>query len=55
MAAAHEIHYFIAANGHTFGGGSADAPQITSWVSAHFTKETVGGGTVYNLAQPSTS
>ncbi len=32
MVAAHEVHYFIGANGHTFGGGSGDAAQITSWV-----------------------
>ncbi len=55
MVAAHEIHYFITANGHSFGGGSGDAAQITSWVTAHFAKETVGGQTVYNLSQPSTS
>ncbi len=28
---------------------SNDASQITSWVEAHFTSETVGGVTVYNL------
>ena len=55
MVAAHEIHYFIAANGNSFGGGSGDAAQITSWVAAHFAKQTVGGQTVYNLSQPSTS
>jgi 4-amino-4-deoxy-L-arabinose transferase-like glycosyltransferase len=49
MVAAHEVHYFIAANGHTFGGGSGDAAQITSWVQSHFTKQTAGGETVYNL------
>ena len=52
MVAAHEVHYFIGANGHTFGGGSGDATQITSWVQAHFTKQTVGGVTVYNLTRP---
>ena len=52
MVAAHEIHYFIGANGNTFGGGTGDAAQITSWVTAHFTKETVGGETVYNLTRP---
>ncbi len=52
MVAAHEVHYFIGANGHTFGGGSGDATRITSWVEAHFTKQTVGGVTVYNLTRP---
>ncbi len=52
MVAAHEVHYFIGANGHTFGGGSGDATQITSWVQAHFTRQTVGGVTVYNLTRP---
>ncbi len=55
MVAAHEVHYFIGANGHTFGGGSGDAARITSWVEAHFTKQTVGGVTVYNLARPARS
>jgi hypothetical protein len=34
------------------GGGSGDASQITSWVEAHFTGETVGGTTVYDLSSP---
>ena len=55
MVAAHEVHYFIGANGHTFGGGSGDATQITSWVESHFTKQTVGGVTVYNLSRPASS
>ena len=52
MVAAHEIHYFIGANSNTFGGGSGAASAITSWVTSHFSKETVGGQTVYNLAKP---
>ena len=55
MVAAHEVHYFIGANGHTFGGGSGDATQITSWVDSHFTKQAVGGVTVYNLSRPASS
>ena len=55
MVAAHELHYFIGTNGHTFGGGSGDATQITSWVEAHFSKQTVGGVTVYNLTRPVSS
>jgi 4-amino-4-deoxy-L-arabinose transferase-like glycosyltransferase len=53
-----KIHYYIAGGGG-FGGGagggpgastSDDASQITSWVESHFTSETLGGVTVYNLA-----
>ncbi len=56
--AAGKIHYFIAGGGG-FGGGvggaggggtSDDASQITSWVESHFTSQTIGGVTVYNLA-----
>jgi hypothetical protein len=46
----HDIHYFVGANSDSFGGGSGDAAQITSWVKAHFRAETVGGETVYNLS-----
>jgi 4-amino-4-deoxy-L-arabinose transferase-like glycosyltransferase len=35
------------------GGGSSDAAQIAAWIEAHFTPQTVGGMTVYNLAVPS--
>jgi 4-amino-4-deoxy-L-arabinose transferase-like glycosyltransferase len=52
LVAAHEIHYFIGANSNTFGGGAADAEAITTWVTSHFKKQTVGGETVYNLTQP---
>jgi 4-amino-4-deoxy-L-arabinose transferase-like glycosyltransferase len=55
MVAAHEVHYFLGANGHTFGGGSGDAARITSWVQSHFTKQTVGGETVYDLTSPTSS
>jgi 4-amino-4-deoxy-L-arabinose transferase-like glycosyltransferase len=53
-----KIHYYIAGSGG-FGGGavggpgggtSDDASQITSWVESHFTSETIGGVTVYNLS-----
>src|SRR5207244_122850 len=49
MVAAGEIHYFAGANQASFGGGSGPAAQITAWVRAHFTAETVGGVTVYDL------
>jgi 4-amino-4-deoxy-L-arabinose transferase-like glycosyltransferase len=41
-----KIHYFI--SGST-GGSSSSAAEITSWVKAHFTAQTVGGVTVYDL------
>jgi 4-amino-4-deoxy-L-arabinose transferase-like glycosyltransferase len=46
----HDIHYFVGENSHSFGGGSGDAAQITSWVAAHFRAQTIGGETVYDLA-----
>jgi 4-amino-4-deoxy-L-arabinose transferase-like glycosyltransferase len=48
--AEHDIHYFVGANSHSFGGGSGDAAQITAWVEAHFRSQTIGGQTVYDLA-----
>jgi len=51
----HEIHYFVGANADSFGGGSGDAGQITAWVRAHFSAQTVGGETVYDLAAPASS
>jgi 4-amino-4-deoxy-L-arabinose transferase-like glycosyltransferase len=57
-----KVHYFIASGGGGIGGfggpggagggSSDDASQITSWVESHFTAETVGGVTVYNLTSP---
>jgi len=51
MVAAGEIHYFVGANQASFGGGSGPAAQITTWVRAHFTAETIGGVTVYDLTR----
>jgi 4-amino-4-deoxy-L-arabinose transferase-like glycosyltransferase len=51
MVAAGEIHYFVGANQASFGGGSGAAAQITAWVRAYFTAETVGGVTVYDLTR----
>jgi 4-amino-4-deoxy-L-arabinose transferase-like glycosyltransferase len=45
-----EIHYYLGENTETFGGGTGSS-AITSWVSAHFKTETVGGVTVYNLTE----
>jgi 4-amino-4-deoxy-L-arabinose transferase-like glycosyltransferase len=52
-----KIHYFIASGGGGFGGGggSGDATQITSWVEAHFTSQTLGGVTVYDLTTGTSS
>lgn len=51
----HKIHYFIGQNQASFGGGSGDAAQITAWVAKHFTSQTVGGVTIYNLTSPKSS
>ena len=50
LVSEHKIHYFVGQNRSSFGGGSGAAPDITSWVEAHFTAQTVGGVTVYDLA-----
>jgi hypothetical protein len=39
----------VGQNRSSFGGGSGTAAEITSWVEAHFTAETIGGVTVYDL------
>jgi 4-amino-4-deoxy-L-arabinose transferase-like glycosyltransferase len=58
-----KIHYYIAGSGGFGGGGfggggaggSGDASQITSWVESHFTAQTIGGVTVYNLTTGASS
>jgi 4-amino-4-deoxy-L-arabinose transferase-like glycosyltransferase len=49
-----KIRYFIAGGRGGgpggAGGSSNDASQITSWVESHYTAQTVGGVTVYDLA-----
>jgi 4-amino-4-deoxy-L-arabinose transferase-like glycosyltransferase len=62
LVAAHEVHYFVAGAGGGFGGaggagrgGGTDASQVTAWVAAHFTAQTIGGTTVYNLTAPVTA
>ena len=50
LVAEHKIHYYIGANSESFGGGRGSS-SIASWVASHFTKETVGGSTVYNLSE----
>ncbi len=51
LVAAGQIHYFVGANSSSFGGGTGSAAQITSWVAAHFTAQTVGGVRVYDLTR----
>jgi hypothetical protein len=43
--AKHQIHYYL---GGGIGQGSSD---ISSWVAAHFTAQTVDGVTLYDLTQ----
>jgi 4-amino-4-deoxy-L-arabinose transferase-like glycosyltransferase len=50
LVAEHKIHYYIGTNSESFGGGQGSS-SIASWVVSHFTKETVGGTTVYNLSE----
>jgi 4-amino-4-deoxy-L-arabinose transferase-like glycosyltransferase len=51
LVAEQKIHYFVGTNSDSFGGGTGDAQQITNWVASHFTSQTVGGETIYNLAK----
>ena len=44
-----EIHYYIAGSRGGAFGGSSDSSAIGAWVAAHFTAQTVGGVTVYDL------
>ena len=54
--AAGRIHYYLSGGGMGGGGlggtSTSDAAQIATWVAAHYTAETVGGTTVYDLTQP---
>jgi hypothetical protein len=50
-----KIHYYIGGGGFGPGQGSngtSDASVISSWVTSHFTAETVDGVTIYNLTEP---
>ena len=51
MVAKGEIHYYVGRGSSSFGGGTGSS-AIASWVAAHFTAQTVGGTTVYDLTQP---
>ena len=50
LVAEHKIHYYLGTNSQSFGGGQRSS-AIASWVASHFTKETVGGTTVYDLTK----
>jgi hypothetical protein len=50
MVAKGEIHYYVGRGSSSFGGGTGSS-AIASWVAAHFTAQTVGGTTVYDLTQ----
>jgi 4-amino-4-deoxy-L-arabinose transferase-like glycosyltransferase len=48
-----DIHYYIAGSS---GGGPGNAnSSIATWVKAHFTAETIGGATVYDLTSSSST
>jgi hypothetical protein len=51
LVARHEIHYYVGQGSQSFGGGRGSS-AIAAWVEAHFTKQTVGGQTVYDLTKP---
>jgi len=51
LVAKHEIHYYVGQGSQSFGGGHGSS-AIAAWVAAHFTKQTVGGQTVYDLTKP---
>ena len=46
-----EIHYYIASGGGGAGFGGSGSSAITSWVESHFSAETIGGTTVYDLSR----
>ena len=53
------IHYYVLGGGNGGGpgrgpGGAGSSSSITTWVESHFTSETVGGETIYNLSAPRT-
>ena len=45
-----EIHYFVA--GGMGGGPGRGNSEITQWVQQHFTAQTIGNQTVYDLTAP---
>jgi hypothetical protein len=50
-----KVHWFIGgggAGGMRSDSGSNAAAEIEAWVQSHFTAQTVGGVTLYDLTQP---
>ncbi|HEY5389484.1 MAG TPA: glycosyltransferase family 39 protein [Solirubrobacteraceae bacterium] len=45
-----EIHYFIGGGGGGLAGPSGTSSSIASWVASHYSAQTIGGVTVYDLA-----
>lgn len=53
--AARKIHWFIASGGiggMASRGGSQAAGSLVTWVAAHYTAQTIGGVTMYDLSSP---
>ncbi|GAB2514456.1 glycosyltransferase family 39 protein [Nocardia heshunensis] len=54
-----QVRYFLESTsgmgGPGMGGTDSSSSQITAWVKANFTAQTVGGTTVYDLSQPHTA
>jgi hypothetical protein len=52
-----KIHYYIASGGGMGGGPGrgGSASSILRWVESHYTKQTIGATTVYNLTLPKSS
>jgi hypothetical protein len=48
-----DIHYYI--GGSSGGGPGKSSSAIATWVKAHFTSETIGGETVYDLTTSASS
>jgi hypothetical protein len=49
-----DIHYYIASGGGGGGPGGQNASstaEISSWVASHYSAQTIGGVTVYDLAK----
>jgi hypothetical protein len=47
-----KIHYFIGSQTDGFSAGSSTSRNISTWVAATFTPQTVDGVTVYDLTHP---
>ncbi len=51
----HKIHYLIGGGVGAGPGGSGTSSAITTWVAAHYTTTTVGGVTLYDFTQPTST